>query len=377
MSLVWPASEAQVQLGQPQLHAFIVGVGSYTHLGGGPGPLAADPLGLSQLTTPLHTAPAIANWLLTSYKNADCPLGSVEMLLSPSGQQTLPGGTTIEPEAATMVNLKQAFARWVTRCGTQADNVAFFYFCGHGLSKGAQFLLPEDFANPQVPNRWENCVDFDGMRVGMRSIAAQKQLFFVDACRETPFGLLTQLNVRGDALIDAGVFDSVKCSAAYYATAEGKQAFGKSDDVSYFGKAVLSCLNGVASLMKKDKWVVDSFQLGSALGQVMEQYAKRYRLPLTCNPNVTGMALIHEVAGPKVLVSVECTSAEANAVAEVFMVKGTTTLESAIGEPKPLLDEVEPGDWSVGVRFPGGQFDAAPARTYTLMPPLFEGVSEP
>lgn len=371
MSLAWPPAETDIVLDQPRLHAFVIGVGNYPHLTGGTGQMAFDTLGLSQVQTPLHTAPAIVDWLIQEYHNPDCPLGSIELLIS-----TPAAGAA--GEAATMENVKQGFKRWVARCGSKQDNVTFFYFCGHGISKGTQFLLPQDFGNPALPGRWENCIDFDGLRVGMRSNAAQKQLFFVDACRATPFGLLTQLNVRGNPLIDAGVFDSVKCSAVYYASGEGQQAFGSSNDVSYFGKAVLSCLNGVASLQRKGKWVVDTFQLGSALGQVMEQYARRHRLSLSCNPNVTGLALIHEVKAPRVLVSVECSSPEASAAAEIVLSKGETTITSAYGQPRPFIDEVEPGEWLVDVRFQaGGLFLATPPVVCTLMPPMFEGVDIP
>ncbi|MGB7990635.1 MAG: caspase family protein [Candidatus Methylophosphatis roskildensis] len=356
----------------------MIGVGDYPHLNGGIGPPAADPLGLSQITTPRFTAPAIAKWLLGEYQNPACPLGSVEVLLSPAAQIALPGGGQANTQRATMGNVKQSFAAWQARCSKQADNIAFFYFCGHGLHKGEQFLLPEDFANPALPKRWENCIDFDGMRIGMRKCAAQTQLFLVDACRETPFGMLTQLAIQGDPLIDgADISDTVRCSAAYYATAQGQQAYGPADGITYFGQAALSCLNGVASLNKLGKWVVDSYSLGNALGQVMAQMARRHRLALTCNPDVTGMARIHVAKAPRVVVSVECTSDAANVVADIVLRSGAVQFHSGLGQPKPMVEEVDAGNWDVEVRFPGGQFPAPPPFSYSLMPPVFEGVPVP
>lgn len=379
MSLIWPSAGQDVVSDKPRLHAFVIGVGDYPHLNGGiVGSLALDPLGLSQVTTPRFTAPAIAKWLLRDYKNAQCPLGSLEVLVSPGGQIALPGGGQADAQRATMTNVEQSFAAWQARCSKHADNIALFYFCGHGLHKGEQFLLPEDFGNPRLPKRWKNCINFDGMRVGMRRCPAQTQLFFVDACRETPFGMLTQLTVEGDPLIDgAGVDDTVGCSAAYYATAQGKQAYGPANGVTFFGEAVLSCLNGVAGLNKLGKWIVDSYSLGNALGQVMAQMARRHRLPLTCNPDVTGMARIHEAKAPRVMVSVECTSEAANLAAEIALRRGAVQFLCGPGQPKPMVEEVEAGDWDVDVRFPGGQFPATPPRSYTLMPPVFEGVPVP
>ncbi len=84
MSLVWPAAEADIVSAQPRLHAVIIAVSDYPHLNGGSGALANDPLGLSQLTTPGFTGQAIARWLLNDYNNPPCPLGSIEVLLSPS-----------------------------------------------------------------------------------------------------------------------------------------------------------------------------------------------------------------------------------------------------------------------------------------------------
>lgn len=378
MSLVWPAAEQDIVADQPRLHAFVIGVGDYPHLNGGIGPLAVDPLGLSQITTPRFTVPAIVHWLLNEYRNPACPLGSVEMLASPAAQIALPGGGQADVQRATMSKVRQSFVDWQARCAKQADSIALFYFCGHGLHKGEQFLLPEDFGDPALPKRWENCIDFDGMRVGMLKCPAQTQLFFVDACRETPFGMLTQLQIQGDPLIDgAGIGDTVRCSAAYYATAQGQQAYGPADGVTYFGQALLSCLNGVAGLNKLGKWIVDSYSLGNALGQVMAQMARRHRLALTCNPDVTGMARIHEAKAPRVVVCVGCTTEAANTAAEIVLRSGAVQLQSALGQPKPMVEEVDAGNWDVEVRFPGGQFPAAAAVSYSMMPPVFEGVPVP
>ena len=375
MSLIWPASETDVVTSAPRLHAFIIGVGDYPHLGGGSGAPAVDALGLSQVTTPRFTAPAIAQWLLGSYVNTACPLGSIELLVSPA--TTIPvNGAPIQAAAATMNGVRAAFTQWFNRCGKRADNVTLFYFCGHGLARVNQYLLPEDFGDPAIPNRWQNCMDFDGLKVGMRSCAAQTQFFFVDACRETPFGVLTQLQVQGDPLVTSTFSDTVACSSAYYATTQGRQAFGPDNDVTYFGRAPLSCLKGVAAASKFGKWVVDTYSLSNALGQTMAAMARQHKLPLACNPDVAGMAPIHEPKGPRVLASVECTSDAANLAAEIVLRNGAVTIQSLAGEPKPLIEEVDAGDWDIEVRFPGGQFPPFTARE-PLTPPVFAGVPVP
>lgn len=375
MSLIWPATEAQIVTNAPRLHAFVVAVADYPHLNGGAGPLALQPLGLSQVTTPRYTGLAIADWLLTRYQNPACPLGSVEMLLSPTEPVPSRNGPVVA-EAATMAKIEAAFMRWKNRCSGDPGNIAWFYFCGHGVSKDAQYLLPGDYGDPGI-FQWKNNIDFDGLRVGMRSCAAQTQIFFVDACRETPLALLTQLNVRGNALTDAGFADSVNCSAAYYATTPGRQAYGPDNGVTYFGQALLSCLNGVGAIKKGPNWVVDTYSLGNALGQTMVQLARRHRQPLSCNPDPSGMGRINHVLGPRVIAAVSCTSEAANGVADISIRRGATALHSAPGQPKPFIEEVDAGDWTIAVTFPGNQFASRPPEGYTFIPPVFEGVEVP
>jgi hypothetical protein len=169
----------------------------------------------------------------------------------------------------------------------------------------------------------------------------------------------------------------VPCSAAYYATTEGRQAYGPDNGPTYFSQALLSCLNGVATLRKNGKWVVDTYSLGNALGQTMAQYARRFKLPLSCNPDPGGLAVIHEAAAPRVVVAIECSSEQANAVADIRVANGADVLHSPPGNAKPIVEDVAAGNWTVAVTFPGGQFAAPTPEQHLFMPPVFEGVPVP
>jgi hypothetical protein len=378
MSLIWPDKPEDVVSDKPRLHALVIGVGRYRHLNGGPGPLAADPLGLSQVTTPPITAKKITDWLLEKYVSADCPLGSVELLLSPEEEIVRPDGQKKQTDPATFERIEPAFNQWEKRCSKHQDNKAFFYFCGHGLNKGTQFILPEDFGDPFWADPWRNNIDFDAMRVGMRSCKAQTQFFFIDACRETPFGLLDQINVTGQSLIKAKFSDSVACSAAYYATTEGKAAFGPEKDVTYFGQAVIKCLEGAGSSNVGGSWIVDTYSLSKALGDLMQHLGRKHKLALACNPVPSGMGKISEPAAPFVIASIRCKNEPmADPAAEIVMQRGQDTRTSAPGQEKPMIEEVAPGDWDFKVAFPGGQFAGPISKTYTLLPPVFEGISVP
>ncbi len=371
MALVWPASPDEIVTNQPRLHALIIGVARYPHLVGGGGAAALDALELGQVTIPAQTAPAIVDWLVNKYHNPACPLGSIELLLSCDGNAQ----AGFEP--ATMLAIEQAFHRWEGRCSTVQENIAFFYFCGHGLAAASQYLLPEDFGDPARLNRWQNCIDFDRMRVGMRACNAQTQLFFVDACRAPALGMLDQANVEGQSLITASVWNTVRCSATYYAANEGGKAYGPPHGATYFSQALLQCLDGLASMNSQGKWVVNTYTLSSALGNIMHNFAQRFDQPLSCNPDVNGSALIHEPGRATVLASIQCSSKGANAIADIELRRGASSFHATITDPKPLIAEVAPGDWEVVVQFPGGEYPSPVLQTHLLTPPLFEGVDVP
>jgi len=362
VSLLWPQSEAKIVADGPALHALIIGAGDYPHLPGGSGPLARDDLGLSQVTTPPVTAKKIAEWFTGSYKNPACPLGSVEVLLSPAqkvGQKKI--------DRASMTNIEKSFDKWDKRCGSSKENVAVFYFCGHGLNKVAQFLLPDDFGDPALPDEWENCIDFDGMRLGMRACKAQTQVYFVDACRETMFGALTHVGVQGKRLKSAHISDKVATSAAYFATTQGNQAFGPPGEVTYFGQALLKCLNGAGTAISNGKWLVDTYKLSEALGKVMEHLGKLSGEFLIADPQPGGLkAVLHESQEPCVI-----TYVTADKTATIELSSGTDVRMRPADQDTPLVEEVPPGMWQLKVTSPNGEFAPFQEPAF-LSPPYFD-----
>jgi hypothetical protein len=371
MSIVWPADPAAIVTDQPRLHALVIGVARYPHLLGGTGPLARDPLGLSQVTTPEPTARAITRWLTGSYSNDACPLGSVELLLSSAA-----GGT----EPATMDRIERAVTGWVQRASSHPQNTAFFYFCGHGLAKDDLFLLPEDFGDPAWLSPWRNCINFDSLRLGLwSSCRADTHILFVDACRETPFGMLTHVNVEGRAIVGGqGFGSSVRTQAVYYAATEGKQAYGPAGDVSYFGQAVLQCLDGLATSNTGGTWVVDTYALSSALGRVMEHLAETHNQPLQSEQVVKGRnAVLHRPPRPKVIARIRCSDDRASAAADIMLRRQAVLHRATPVDPKPLVVAVEPGDWELTITFPHHDYQPLGPMTCTLIPPIYTGVEYP
>jgi hypothetical protein len=348
----------------------VIGVGDYPFLKGGSAlKKARNSFGLGQVKPPIQTSMAIVDWLLQSYKNDECPLGSVEFLLSPEGiLDTALGPQQITP--ATMSEIKAAVKRWYDRCNENPANTAFFYFCGHGLSKTVQYLLPQDFGDPDLLQDWENCVDFTNFRVGMRRCAAQTQVFFIDACRDTPIDVLREVTISGDPLVNSSFSDRVATSAAYFAAVEGAQSFGPAGGgVTLFGQAVLHCLNGAGSSNENGTWAVDTYKLGDSIGRVMKHLFEHTGMPLGCSPHPEGTnAILHYPEKPYVLVSIGCEPAAAEGSATITLERADARATSS---NQGFSGQLHPGEWSVAVEFPASPTYQAHKSTVSLVPPTY------
>lgn len=377
MSLYYPDPQTPIDLANPGLHALVIGVADYPHLVGGKGPLAKNPLGLNKITTPLHTAKRFLEWLDLKYCNPARPLKSIEALVSPSPQWVNSQGYAATLESATADHIEQAFNRWLARCSAHPDNIALLYFCGHGLMKTDQYLLAEDFGDPAWASDWRNCIDFDSTRLGMASCKAQTQIFFIDACRETPYGMLNSVNVSGRNLANATYAQKVRCSATYYSTTPGNRAFGPAAGPTYFCETLIDCLDGYSGVKNMGQIVVDTHSLGNALGKVMAQNAIRYREPLSCHPSVAGLEIIHHPKQSSVLAALRCSSDIADNAANIELRQGASSFVSPMGQSKPLFQAVPPGNWDVVLTFPTGAFPAQPTFTDYFDPPVYVGVNLP
>ncbi|MBC8873724.1 MAG: tetratricopeptide repeat protein, partial [Planctomycetes bacterium] len=201
--------------------------------------------------------------------NPNAPLGSVELLLSPSQQLRKPNGEEILIEPATFQNTRSAFERWDQRCDTSRQNVALFYFCGHGVEKDILALLMQDFWS-QNSNPWLEAVDFSSTYNGMAVCQAQTQCYFIDTCREVITDVLNNLHFHPPALKATNAYESgVRTAPILYATAFGRSAFGGDTDVSHFTKALLSVLKGEARDRQQNRWVIHTDHVGPTVRRVV------------------------------------------------------------------------------------------------------------
>ena len=357
MTLYWPTDPNLIDLTGPRLHALIIGVGDYPHLLQGAPNAFKTNFGLQQLTTTVHTAKRIAKWLATEYKNDDVPLGSIELFLSPAQEIERPDGSKVKIDDATMANVKAVFRpEWLhKRCMVQPGGITWFYFAGHGLTEGTgHYLLLSDFSDP-AQNKWDNCVDFTMTRKGMGKVDAT-QLFFVDACRETPIEILTQANPPTGVRLadDAQMFEHPDSEGTYYAAAEGRLAYGPDDDITYFATALIESLEGAAARNnKKGAFTVDTYSLSDAIGRIVNKLAEKLSRALIPAPHATGgVASIHMAKAPHACTTITFVSDQAEKESAIkLQLGGAAPIQSAAGEARPWFGRLTPGKWAVEVTF--------------------------
>lgn len=257
----------------PRIHALIIGVGYYHHLegGGDPKPEFFD-WGGGQLTSTLASAKAFADWVLNEMDLPGVDLGNVRMLLSPNQQYQDPEQKITNPvpvDAANMANIRNVFRCWFQDCNQHEDNVCLFYFAGHGAGNYPLCLLPEDFGEwPEQP--LTDTVNFDRTHEAMKTTCKAKTIcFFADACRPLKFKVLASSS-PGNILVDE---DQSKVGAPnsprFYATVGNANAYGRTNEVSFYTEALLMALRGLASHKKGGRWEVTTDRIHSGIREAM------------------------------------------------------------------------------------------------------------
>lgn len=291
----------------PKTHAMIIGVGNYRHLLGGGGAIVDDAMDLQQLTSPPESANAFAKWVLEELNNPRAPLGSVELLTSPHRSFVLPNGATRQSSPATMDQIQLAFGRWYQSCDSDSENVAIFYFCGHGVMRLNLALLAEDFGKlPLTP--FQNAIDLERTWQGMGRCKAQTQCFFIDSCRQSTWVMQKQLNDPAVALVSAEFGGwSDRDAPCFMATGPGRSAYGTSGSVTLFTSVLLECLKRGARNVN-GQWLVTTLRLSEAISLAMKELQENSERPQlgAANAPMKGNT-IHELSGPpQVPVSLCC-----------------------------------------------------------------------
>lgn len=276
----------------PKLHAFIIGIGSYSYLKDGSGPSNKKlPYNMGQLKAAPVSALAIANWLIKDY-TGNVPLGSIELLISSDEEPeiTLKDGTKVKisDRANDAVSLKKAFKRWYRRLnGVQMinddevepaddvaaemqENIALFHFCGHGFEKGNVHLLLEEFGADK-DLLFENSFNFNNFYRGMKQARAGTQLYFVDCCRTVPKEATQREDIEGAKLLETKISDRNEREAPIlYSTLSNTSAWAPTDgSPTRFTQTLIKCLEGAAGEHEEGVWQVTTGKLISSMKEIL------------------------------------------------------------------------------------------------------------
>ncbi len=261
----------------PAAHALVIGVGYYHHLPGGKGKQFSQPEGLTQLSSPPHSARAFADWLLKTYHNPERPLGTVDLLLSEPDESSyaLPEGTVKSIKRAKFNQVKQALLDWKARGDTHPDHLMILFFCGHGVARSfATSLLMEDFGKDEH-NPLDTALSFHEFFWGMDTCQARQQVYFIDACRSASPGLITRYNnFTGHAVIPgANIGSGSRVAPIYYSTIAGASAYGRENQTSVYTEGLLKCFNGASSsdLDEPNVWRVDAESIPKSLNFIQRR----------------------------------------------------------------------------------------------------------
>jgi tetratricopeptide (TPR) repeat protein len=114
--------------------------------------------------------------------------------------------------------LDKAIGEWTNQL--QHDDIALFYYSGHGLRlEGSDYLVPVDFAlsNTQADVQYK-AYALQRLQDKMLERGTRLNVIIIDACRSNPFSFAKDLN-PGLAPISAGIGTMI-----FFAAAEGKTA---------------------------------------------------------------------------------------------------------------------------------------------------------
>ncbi len=360
---------------KPQTHALVIGVGDYPHLLGGklckP---SNETFGLRRLDSPPLSAIEFANWL-RKLTNKRAPVGTIDVLLSP-GEFRDPAGGVSDVETASMGNIRRAFKRWSDRAGTNPDNIAIFYFCGHGFEKGVTILLPADFADPDEANIGINMIDLEkSWLCNLKECSARTQVYLIDACRETPVDLLKE-NFSPTALISSKKLQEPRRNAPIlFAANSGTKAHAAAGQVSYFTRALLDCFSKLgAAGQNNGVWEITTDSLGAAMRYRMAAMKVEGLPPFSCdvfNKSSLGKAtVLHTMAGPAYAVAeIDCAPSEALSLAS-FSIQdsnGSHFQRSPLAEVWSV--EVPAGSYDIRASF-GGRYKDALCSGQLVHPPV-------
>ncbi|MFN8288713.1 MAG: caspase family protein [Chitinophagaceae bacterium] len=358
----------------PQVHVLLIGVGGYPFLKNGVSAFTQVFDGashLGQLTSPPVSVAHVYNTIMELHQQNAwiTPLGSIDVLVSPApGGSNLVSGQPVRP--ASMNNIRDAYFAWKNRCDTNEENIAFFFFCGHGVEKGEHYLLAEDFGSiPQNP--WQQGFSFESTRRAFYKCKAKTQLFFIDACRYVTSDMLTHdIPVNP---IEPPSFRSTTCKydLVQKAAAPNEGAYGEVQSPSFYTKALIGALKGDVAERDSGEWKIGTAKLSAKMNELLGEVMPGQEYPQRCISTTSDVRDIIKLDEPPVaMLSVTCEPDEALPLAELSCKNVKTAKEETrVPQAQPWNIKVQAGVYRVKARFLAGGFTDIEEMT-PVSPPL-------
>ena len=341
-------------------HAFIVGVSHYPFADGPQATRRGEESHIANLTTAAKSASDVADWLLSEYCNPDAPLASIRILLSPVDGENINPNVWAQMDRvlapATRDSVKREFSAFRADCKENSKNMAFVYVAGHGvqLNKDGAIVLLHDFGVDGEDYLY-GAIDMKGCHAAMNEAGnAHQQLWFSDACRETPiiarkFAKLSGAFKPGDE----GLGD-VDSSPLFLAASSRETAFATTGANTLLSEALLSALrSGAASgpdAALCDRWHVPLTKLVSFLPQEVDRLlAGRELQSVACTGRVREMVAQRFMTAPKVDIVIDLDPEGARSLSQAELLYGGDKPPLPVDNSWPLKYRGEPGLYELNV----------------------------
>jgi hypothetical protein len=313
MTLVFDRRE---ELGdRPGTHALLCGISAYPHLPDGDGEPTRFDFGRRQLDAPVRTVCAIRDWLTGHADQLAAPLATLRLLVAPGPNEQAAVGET-DVERPTLDAFLREAAAWRTDASAHPDGLTIFYISGHGfmVTRADQLVLLHDYGDG-LGSILRNTINVASLSQGMAPTSwnpriARTQLYFVDTGQAFETLPLELAGSTATQVFDLPAEPGTDRVSITFSPAPGAMAVGLRGGLSFFGRALLECLDGLGAEQGIDgNWGVTTLGLAKALPEVARRLTAEYDVSL----EVTAGGLI----GP----------------AEVVRLPGAPEADLAVGVP--------------------------------------------
>jgi hypothetical protein len=293
----------------PGVHALIIAISAYTHLPKKDEEDGASTFGLRQLSSSARTGLTIGRWLIDRRERLTEPLATCRLLVAPAADES-----SFEPELATRSalptwpNVCVAAEAWRADASSHRDNIAFFYFAGHGVKRqaGDHVLILQNFGDGIGGSLSGKAIDIADLLLGMAPLSTQpdiarRQMFFFDACRTSnPSIEDLQFMKTGSIwnIVKEKDVEDDRVRTTIFSAIPGGPSWAN-ENGTFFGQALLNCLNGGAAV-SLDDYGSDDAGWGismSALPKALTYYLEKLNRTLGAGQN----SEMQQVAGDVIL----------------------------------------------------------------------------